>query len=110
MPRKIFLFQGFESYFSTLFRPRQDAKSIIPDIDEQTTKDQPKLVTVKRINSIYKQNSSTNSNTSLQDDQVIPLSPTNLDKHGSPSSLQTSITNIFKVNHHFYMHFEFLVF
>jgi hypothetical protein len=91
-PRKM----GFESYFSTLFRPRQDAKSIIPDIDEQTTKDQPKLVTVKRINSIYKQNSSTNSNTSLQDDQVIPLSPTNLDKHGSPSSLQTSITNIFK--------------
>ena len=94
-----FSFQGFESYFSTLFRTRQDAKSVIPDVEEQTTKDPPKLVTVKRINSSYKQNPSTNSTTSLQDEQVIASassSPT-LEKRGSQNTLHTSITNMFKV-------------
>ncbi|UJR22517.1 hypothetical protein I4U23_025567 [Adineta vaga] len=101
-PRKM----GIESYFSTLFRPRQDAKSVIPDLDETTTKDHPQLVTVKRINSIYKQSSSNNSNSSLQDDQIIASSPplslsTNIDKRGSQSSLQTPSTlshfsNMFK--------------
>jgi hypothetical protein len=99
--QRFFLFQGFESYFSTLFRPRQDAKSVIPDMDDHTSKDQPQLVTVKRINSVYKQNPSNNSTTSLQDDQMIASSSPNIDKHGSQNSLQTSITNIFRVNHFF---------
>ncbi len=96
-----FSFQGFESYFSTLFRPRQDSKSVIPEMDDHNTKDQPQLVTVKRINSMYKQNPSNNSTTSLQDDQLISSSPSHMDKHGSQSSLQTSISNIFKVNSFF---------
>lgn len=108
--QRFFLFQGFESYFSTLFRPRQDAKSVIPDLDDHTTKDQPQLVTVKRINSIYKQNPSNNSTTSLHDDQIIASSPpTTMDKHDSQNSLHTPstlshISNIFKVNnfHFFY--------
>jgi hypothetical protein len=78
-------------------------------MDDQTAKDHPQLVTVKRINSIYKRNPSNTSTTSLQDDQMVstpsPL-PTNMEKHGSQSSLQTSsarssISNIFKVNNLF---------
>jgi len=71
-------------------------------MDDHTSKDQPQLVTVKRINS-YKRNSSNNSTTSLQDDQVIP---SHMDKHGSQSSLQSSITNIFRVN--YFIKFFFL--
>jgi len=70
-------------------------------MDDHTSKDQPQLVTVKRINSVYKQNPSNNSTTSLQDDQMIASSSSNIDKHGSQNSLQTSITNIFRVNHFF---------
>ncbi|CAF1047410.1 unnamed protein product [Adineta ricciae] len=101
-PRKM----GIESYFSTLFRPRQDAKSVIADLDEHAAKDQPQLVTVKRINSTYKQSSSNNSNSSLQDDQMIASSSpsalsTSVDKRDSQSSLHTPstlshISNIFK--------------
>jgi len=65
-------------------------------MDDHTSKDHPQLVTVKRINSIYKQNPSNDSITSLQDDQIVP---SNMDKRGSQSSLQTSITNIFRVNY-----------
>ncbi len=64
-------------------------------MDDHTSKDQPQLVTVKRINSIYTQNPSNNSTTSLQDDQISSLSQTNIDKHASQSSLQTSISNIY---------------
>ena len=79
-------------------------------MDDQTAKDHPQLVTVKRINSIYKRNPSNTSTTSLQDDQMIasspPPLPPNMNKHGSQSSLQTSsarssISNIFKVNNLF---------
>ncbi|CAF1530944.1 unnamed protein product [Rotaria sp. Silwood1] len=87
-PRKM----GFECYLSTLFRPRQDVKSVIPDLsDHTTTKDHPQLVTVKRIDSSYKENSTNNSTTSLQDDQIIPTSPPPL-----PTSTRSSISNIFK--------------
>ncbi|CAF4061050.1 unnamed protein product [Rotaria sp. Silwood2] len=99
-PRKM----AFESYFSTLFRTRQDAKSVIPDLNDHTTKDHPQLVTVKRIDSLYKQNSSNNSTTSLQDDQIIasspPPLPTTIDKNDNqnnlPTSTRSSISNIFK--------------
>lgn len=65
-------------------------------MDEQSsTKDQPQLVTVKRINSVYKQNPSH----SMPDDRIMP---SNIDKHGSQNSLQSSITNIFRVNSSFY--------
>ena len=112
--------QGIESYFSTLFRPRQDAKSVIADLDEHAAKDQPQLVTVKRINSTYKQSSSNNSNSSLQDDQMIASSPpsslsTSVDKRDSQSSLHTPSTlshfsNIFKVNYfHRYMTIELII-
>ncbi|CAF0742387.1 unnamed protein product [Adineta steineri] len=95
---------GFESYFSTLFRPRHDAKSIIPDLDDHNTKDQPQLVTVKRINSTYKQNPSNNSLSSIQDEHIAsspPPLPSPIDKRGSQSSLQmpstlAQISNIFK--------------
>lgn len=90
-----FFLQGFESYFSTLFRTRQDPKSILPDLDDQTTKDQPKLVTVKRLDSNYKQDPSTTSITSLADDPSVPPSPPIVDKHNH-STMPTSLTNIFK--------------
>lgn len=61
-------------------------------MDEQSTKDQPQLVTLKRISSIYKQNSSPSN----QEEQIIP---SHIEKHGSQSSLSSSITNIFRVNH-----------
>ncbi|CAF0764190.1 unnamed protein product [Adineta ricciae] len=79
-PRKT----GFESYLTTIFRPRQDTKSVIADMNDHTNKDHPQLVNVRRIHSIHKQSSST----SLHDDQ-ISSSPTP-DKSGSQSSLQTS--------------------
>ncbi|CAF0821417.1 unnamed protein product [Rotaria sordida] len=99
-PRKM----GIESYFSTLFRPRQDSKSVIPDLNDHTTKDQPQLVTVKRIDSLYKQNSPNNSITSLHDDQIIapipPALPPTIDKNDSQTNLYTStrssISNLFK--------------
>jgi hypothetical protein len=81
-------------------------------MDDQTAKDQPQLVTVKRINSTYKRNPSNTSTTSLQDDQMLPSTPpplpTHMEKHGSQSSLQTSsarssISNIFKVNNFFHL-------
>lgn len=64
------------------------------------TKDQPQLVNVKRIDSLYNQNSSNNI-PPLQDDHMItsspPPPPRTIEKHGSQSSLHTSISNIFKV-------------
>ncbi len=81
-------------------------------MNEHTNKDHPQLVTIKRIHSIHKQNSSNNSTTSLHDDQIssspptIPISP--MHKSGSQSSLQTtsstrsSFSNIFKVNFHIF--------
>ena len=68
-----------------------------------TNKDHPKLVNVKRIHSIHKQNSSA----SLHDDTISSsppiLSPSPMSKSGSQTSLQTvsstrsSLSNIFKV-------------
>ncbi len=100
--------QGFESYISTLFRPRQDTKSVIADMDDHTNKDHPQLVNIKRIHSIHKKNSSNNSTTSLHDDQISSspstISGSSMNKCGSQISLQTisstrsSFSNIFKVN------------
>jgi hypothetical protein len=93
--------QGIESYISTIFRPRQDAKSVIADMNNHTNKDYPQLVNIKRIHSIYKQNSST----SLHDEQISSSPPAlPINKSGSQTSLQTtsstrsSFSSIFKVN------------
>ncbi|CAF2134312.1 unnamed protein product [Rotaria magnacalcarata] len=95
---------GLESYFIALFRPRQDVKSVIPELNDQPSKDQPQLVNLKRIDSTPIPNSASNTITPVQDEQTIASSssllPRALDKHGSQSSLQsstlTSFSNIFK--------------
>ncbi|CAF4996087.1 unnamed protein product, partial [Rotaria socialis] len=87
------------SYFIALFRPRQDVKSVIPELNNQ-----PQLVNLKRIDSTPVPNSASNTITPVQDEQTVasspPLLPNDLDKHGSQSSLQsstlTSFSNIFK--------------
>ncbi len=76
-------------------------------MNDHTVKDHPQLVNIKRIHSIHKQNSSTSSTTSLQDEQISTSPPTNpmatMNKSGSQTSLQTtssarsSLSNIFKV-------------
>ncbi|CAF4846585.1 unnamed protein product [Rotaria sp. Silwood1] len=97
---------GIESYFSTLFRSRQDTKSVIADMNNHTNKDHPQLVNVKRIESIYNQNSANNSTSSLHDDQISSSPPVisgaSINKSASQTSLQTtsstisSISSIFK--------------
>lgn len=93
-----------ESYFTTFFRPRQDAKSVIADMNDSTTKDQPQLVNIKRIHSIKKQASTM----SLHDEHISTSPPTNplptRNQSGSQTSLQTnsltrsSLSNIFKTS------------
>ncbi|CAF1104298.1 unnamed protein product [Rotaria sordida] len=97
---------GIESYISTLFRSRQDPKSVIADMNVHTNKDHPQLVNIKRIQSIYNQNSSNNSTSSLYDDQISSSPPitsgASINKSASQTSLQTtsstlsSFSNIFK--------------
>lgn len=73
---------GIESVFSTLFRPRHDSKSIIPDLDDQQGKDQAQLVNIKRVNSIYKDQ---------QDELISPPIK-------SPSLTRSSFSNLFKLS------------
>ncbi|CAF1233926.1 unnamed protein product [Adineta steineri] len=89
IPSNIY-FQGLESYIATIFRARQDSKSVIADTNNHSNKDHPQLVNIKRIHSIKKQSSTI----SLNDDQ-IPISPSPLPsssvtKSSSQTSLQTS--------------------
>ncbi len=80
---------------------------MIADMNDHTNKDHPQLVNIKRIHSILRQKSSTESSISLQDDQSSSSAPvmpvTSMNKSGSQTSLQTmsstrsSFSNIFKV-------------
>lgn len=75
--------------------------------DHTNNKDHPHLVNVKRITSIYHQNSPNSSTISSPDDQISSSPPTSsgskMNKSASQASLQTgtsalsSISNIFKV-------------
>ncbi|CAF2522711.1 unnamed protein product [Rotaria sp. Silwood2] len=89
---------GIESYISTLFRPRQDTKSVIADMNNHTNKDHPQLVNIKRIESIYNQNSANNSTSSLYDDQISSSPPiisgASMNKSASQTSLQTTSSTI----------------
>jgi hypothetical protein len=76
-------------------------------MNDHTNKDHPQLVHIKRIHSIRRQKSSTESTISLQDDQISSsppiISTSSMNKSGSQTSLQTmsstrsSFSNIFKV-------------
>ncbi|CAF3757449.1 unnamed protein product [Rotaria socialis] len=100
---------GFESYISTLFRPRHDSKSVIADMNDHTNnKDHPQLVNIKRIQSTYQTNSPSNSTISSHDEQMSSSPPATtgrpINKSASQTSLQTtasalsSLTNIFKLS------------
>ena len=76
-------------------------------MNDHTNKDHPQLVNIKRIHSIHRQKSSTESSMSLQDDQTSASSPiisaSSMNKSGSQTNLQTmssarsSFSNMFKV-------------
>ncbi|UJR26562.1 hypothetical protein I4U23_007883 [Adineta vaga] len=97
-PRKT----GFESYIPTIFRPRQDTKSVIADMNDHTNKDHPQLVNIKRLHSIHKQNSSISLNNDSISSSPPILPSSSIDKNGSQTSLQTasstrsSLSSIFK--------------
>ncbi len=76
-------------------------------MNDHTNKDHPQLVNIKRIHSIHRQKSSTESSMSLQDDRTSSYSPvmsvSSMNKSGSQTNLQamssarSSFSNMFKV-------------
>ncbi|CAF1418105.1 unnamed protein product, partial [Didymodactylos carnosus] len=113
---------SFEGYISTLFRPKQDAKNVLPGMDDYS-KDHPQLVNVKRIYSMYNGISpedglpSSSSTSSLQENKMnenaksiqknrfinksnsqsnLPSTNTINNNNNQNSSPRSSLSNIFK--------------